>query len=347
MSRPSILICLVALATQVDVGSACRADDAGFRWEATPGRSIALLGRGGIVWRFNYAPDQPKPYFDPVGLVGGESLTWNQPSDHAWHHALWFSWKTINGVNYWEDDPRTKRPVGRTAWKEPSVSTDRSGTARIELKLTYAASDSEPVLNETRVVEVSAPADDGQYHFDWDATFRAGKNDVVLDRTPIPPDPKGTPWGGYAGLSLRFAEDLADRKAVTDRGEVEFDSSGIHRSRGSACDYHGSLKGRHAGIAVISHPRNPRSPTPWYAIRTTMSYLNPAFLAEEPYTIKAGDTLRLRYRIVVHAAGWNSERLQKEAARYSRDTDRAAASSRHATGGPNTSSSPAFGRPSR
>jgi hypothetical protein len=117
-------------------------------------------------------------------------------------------------------------------------------------------------------------------------------------------------------LSLRFTENLADRQAVTDRGEVEFDSSGIHRSHGIACDYHGSLNGRPAGITVISHPVNPRHPTPWYAIRTDMSYLNPALLAEEPYTIKAGNALRLRYRIVVHPGWWNAERLQQEVVRF-------------------------------
>jgi hypothetical protein len=117
-------------------------------------------------------------------------------------------------------------------------------------------------------------------------------------------------------LSVRFAEHLSDRQATTNRGAAEFDSSGIHRSHGVACDYHGTLNGHSAGIAVLSHASNPRHPTPWYAIRADMSYLNPAFLAEEPYTIKAGDALRLRYRIIVHPGWWNVERLQKEAARF-------------------------------
>ena len=331
MSRLNASICFVAMAVLLDVGSACFAGETAFRWEATPGRSLALVGRNAIVWRFNYAHDQPKPFFDPVSLVSGESLTWNQPPDHAWHHAFWFSWKTINGINYWENNTQTGRPVGRTAWKEPVVSTDPSGAARIELELSYSPPGSDPLLHETRIVDISAPNNDGQYHFDWDATFCAGEHDVVLDRTPIPPDPNGTPWGGYAGLSLRFAENLADRQAVTDRGEVEFDSSGIHRSHGIACDYHGNLNGRPAGIAVLSHPSNPRHTTPWYAIRTNMSYLNPAFLAEEPYTIKAGNALRLRYRVIIHPGGWNSERLQKEATLYDRDTERVAISWRRPT----------------
>ena len=40
-------------------------------------------------------------------------MTADRPPDHIWHHGLWFSWKFINKVNYWEIYP-AKRPAGGT-----------------------------------------------------------------------------------------------------------------------------------------------------------------------------------------------------------------------------------------
>ncbi len=153
------------------------------------------------------------------------------------------------------------------------------------------------------------------YHIDWSSTFTAGPNQVTLDRTPLPPDPAGKSWGGYAGLSIRYAANLAERQAVATSGPVQFDQDSLHRSNSMAMDYNGLIQGGliqgelgegelgeggPAGIAILDHPDNPRHPTPWYAIRSKMSYLNAAFLTHQPYTLEAGSSFQLRYRIVVH-----------------------------------------------
>ncbi len=292
------------------------------RWQQTEAESLARIGPSGVLWRFNYAADQTMPYFDPVCLAsGGPSLTFNAPPDHAWHHALWFCWHTIDDVNYWEHVPATGRPAGHTSWSSPEIVTRDDGSARIVMQLDYAPTDSrpvQPVLSEVRVLDISSPTSSGRYEIAWDATFRAVDRDVVLACTPIPPHPQGKPWGGYAGLSVRFAEDLRQRRAVTDRGEVTFDSGGVHRSEGLACSYEGSLQGRPAGIAILSHPDNKRNPTPFYVIRSSMSYLNPSFLQSSPYVVAVGEPLRLRYRIIVHPDHWSPERLAEEVSRFGR-----------------------------
>lgn len=67
-------------------------------WRQTD-ESLALLHDGEIVWQFNYRKEEGKPYFHPV-TIGGETLTDLRPADHPWHRAIWFSWKTINGLLY-------------------------------------------------------------------------------------------------------------------------------------------------------------------------------------------------------------------------------------------------------
>jgi len=82
-------------------------------------------------------------------------------------------------------------------------------------------------------------------------------------------------------------------------------------------DYSGLFKGRPAGIAVCDHPDNPRSPTPWYAIRSDeMSFFTPAVICYEPITLEPGQSVTLRYRVFVHPGRWDAGRLRAEYERF-------------------------------
>jgi hypothetical protein len=84
-------------------------------------------------------------------------------------------------------------------------------------------------------------------------------------------------------------------------------------------DYSGSLAGRDYGIAILDHPGNLNSPSPWYAIHgPIMRYFSPAVLCYGPHIMKTGDTLTLRYRVVVHPERWDADRLLQEWRRHSK-----------------------------
>jgi hypothetical protein len=277
---------------------------------------VALRRDGQTVWQFNFGTNATKPYFHPVALPGGPVLTWDRPEDHPWHRALWFSWKFLNGVNYWEEDPKTGRAAGRTEWSEPRIDTRPDFTARLALDLTYRPGDAPAVLTERREIIVSAPDANGMYALDWDMTFTAGGAPVLLDRTPLPDEPEGKPYGGYAGLSVRLIGELQDVRARTTVEPVVFTG---HRYRGKAAalEYSGVIAGREAGMAILDHPGNLNAPTPWYAINEpVMHYFSPAVICYGPHTLPAGASLRLRYRVLVHPGRWEAERLGAEMKRF-------------------------------
>lgn len=86
-----------------------------------------------------------------------------------------------------------------------------------------------------------------------------------------------------------------------------------YRGRHAALDYSGLLDGEPAGVAVIDHARNPGSPTPWYVIRSAeMSFFTPAVIGDGPMTLRAGESVTLRYRVFVHAGRWDAPRLRRE-----------------------------------
>ena len=140
--------------------------------------------------------------FHPVALAGGPVLTWDRPKDHPWHRALWFSWKFINGVNYWEPNAQSGTLDGRTEWSNLQSELRPDFSARLSMEITYRPADGSPVLKERRVIAISAPAQDGSYSMDWQMTFTALDKAVVFERTPPPGEPEGKPWGGCSGLAV-------------------------------------------------------------------------------------------------------------------------------------------------
>lgn len=291
----------------------------GFSWQRDAD-TVALLKGGKPVWRFNYSPKLSKTYFHPVALPGGSDLTWLSPKDHPHHFALFYCWKYLNRVNYWEEPAGV--PEGATRWSNVKVETRPDFSARITMDLQYhpqgATGD---VLTEKRAIRISPPARDGSYFMDWHLESTAGKDDVVMDRTPPDTAPDGNPRGGYAGLSIRLAGELT-KPRVTATADV----GALMRSRygfaATAAEFNGEIDGGEVGVAFFDHPSNVRFPTRWYPIvdqSVPFWYLNASWLQLEPYTLAAHQKLILRYRVAVHPQRWDSARLEKEHARYVRE----------------------------
>lgn len=289
--------------------------------------SLALLNRDKVVWQLNFDKKEGKPYFHPVSLVDGTELTWLRPADHRWHRALWFSWKFINGVNYWEEDPTTGLSPGRTEvveikfWWHNDWLADIEVMLRsvdIEMMLSYHRSGQERVLTEKRLIAVSAPDKNGRYHIDWHSTFTAGEKDVVLDRTPIPGEQEGKAWGGYAGLSLRMAKATRGWQFVDSKGRKD---KQIHGKKARWVDFSGELpNGKEAGITIFDHPENLWHPSPWY-VEKGMPYFSPALLFNKPYTIEAKKNLTLWYRILIHPGLADKKTLERECEAFLKTTD--------------------------
>ncbi|MBN2311641.1 MAG: PmoA family protein [Candidatus Hydrogenedentes bacterium] len=279
-------------------------------WDAGDGR-LALQHNGQVIWQLNFGSDAPKPFFHPLAPAGGPALTWQAPPDHPWHHGLWFSWKYIDGVNFWEEDAGTGRSPGLTAWDPPQISTHPDGSAQVEFRLRYEPDPGRAVLSERRLLDISPPGPDGGFYIDWTSVFEALAPEVLLDRTPIAGEPDGKAWGGYAGLSVRFAP-MADAEIRTDNGDVSMPGE-LADVDAEAVDYSGVVDGPPCGIAIIQFPGNPLSPTPWYLIArpdVPFHYFSPAVLYRAPRTLTRGKPFTLRYRIYVHPGRWTVQQLR-------------------------------------
>ncbi len=283
------VISMVANASVVPLSAAPQAVD--LRWEKTD-TSLALRNHKEVVWRHVHDKAIGKPYMR-IGLIDGTELTRPCPlpkdypkADHPWHRALWWSWKSIDGVNFWEQNQQGTEPV------EVQLTQNDDGSARITLAIAYHLPDQPPVVNERRVIRVSKPGETGTYLLDWQATFTpAGKKDVVFNRNS---------YGGFAlRMAAQFSGDDAKQspawKFLASDGEAK---GTTHNARWMA--YQGTAQnGQPATLAIFAHPGNPRYPA-WWQTRDHYPYLNPSFTCKEDYTLAAGASLTLRYGVLVH-----------------------------------------------
>ena len=279
-------------------------EQAGLSWKKAP-TSLALCRGEDVVWRLVADPNDPKSYFHPLATLDGKVLTEFQPKDHPWHHWLWWSWKFINGVNYWEENPKTHKSEGVTELTSVTFQPAGDFSATAELSFSYHLPGKASLMTEQRKLAISAPDADGSYWIDWTSTFKAGVADVVLGRTPIPGEKNGKGYGGYAGLSARLV--LEPEGWMIGSNAMPVGSKDFHCKKARWVDFWAEGK----GIAIFDHPKNLRAPSPWYVHdRKPMSYFSPAVLFNKPLTLAAGQSLTLRYRVLIHSKPMNKEQLE-------------------------------------
>ena len=127
---------------------------------------VRMTRSGRTLWNLELDTPEGRPFFHPLALPGGRTLTDLRPADHVWHLGAWFSWKFINGVNYWEpaDAARTgAEPAGETRVVKKSVRTEGLDCV-VDLKLAYGPRGADaPVLLEDRTVTIDPPDPNGGY----------------------------------------------------------------------------------------------------------------------------------------------------------------------------------------
>ena len=289
-----------------------------WQWKHDEGKSLALVGANGVVWQLNFDKELTKVRFDPLGTPEGKSLTWDQPPDHKWHHGLWFSWHTINGINYWEHDRTTGKPAGTTELRKVEVTRANQQGAVVILRFAYhPANVDRVIMDEVVTLRIETPRADGSYRIDWEQNTTARVN-VTLNRTPPPGQPNGKGHGGYGGLSYRGAKALANVKIIDSKGREDMKT---HRQTARWMDVSGTLDGKPAGVTIFDHPSNPRHATPWFIVKVKkkhgpFTYINPALLCWKPLVLPKGRTLRLNYRVLLHRGRGDQATLDAEYQRF-------------------------------
>lgn len=265
----------------------CGAWAAGWEWEQSA-HTLALRDGTNVLWQFN-TTGAGKPYFHPLGFPDGTVATDHRPADHKWHLGVWFSFKKVNGVNFWTESVDGKINGGaqvEVAGFDRQTNADHS--AQILLDLRYLSGKGEPLLAERRTVHVSPPGASG-YAITSRHRFTALREAVIEQNN-------------YGGFCFRGAPGLRTwrwlQAAPATNAPPFAPSGGQMRPARWVALVESKKSGPTRGIAILDHPGNPRHPPQWHGI-VSMPFLSPTFFAEADYPLAASQTCELSYRLVV------------------------------------------------
>ena len=293
-----------------------------FEWKRDPD-ATALLRDGRLVWRFRHASGLTKPMFDR------SRCPMERRSPGTLHRIIPGTMRSgsLGNTSIRSTTGKRTKPL-EDPRRYGVAQCEHRNAARWERKHldgSLLPCGGEPaLLSERRQIEISAPGPDGRYHLDWSMTFKALDRDVRIDRTPIPGEKDGKAFGGYAGLSIRFAKEFQEWRAETTKGPVMRDSTvAFHCETGAnGIDFSGRIAGREAGVAMLDEAANLNAPTPWYTVmnrQSDFSFSEAAVVYYRPHVLKAGEALTLRYRVIVHEGRWTATELGAAQAAFTKE----------------------------
>ncbi|HEV2528241.1 MAG TPA: PmoA family protein [Thermomicrobiales bacterium] len=265
------------------------------------GRTIAISRERGLppAVTLDYH-SAPKSFMHPVMTPRGVPMTLIEPFDHTWHRGLWFTVKFVDGDNFWEE----REPFGRQVLNlTPTIGHPAGDAVSVTMHIDWWMDGAQiPVLCERRTWTIRPGEDATVIDLDTDII---PTRDVTLDRTEY------TTWGGYGGIAFRGSPSWhPDRRLLGDT----VTEGRLLGEPGPWAAMDGPVDGgidRTAGIALFDHPNNANHPTPWYTGSGAGNFLNAAFLFHGPMTLAKGDTLRLRYRLLVHDERWEADSIAR------------------------------------
>lgn len=257
---------------------------------------------------YNFNHSMYKPYFYPLIGPSGRSLVCNSPSDHSFHHALWFAWGSVNNVDFWGEE--LSREEGRIIHLGFEQFKQGPVLAHFKTRNIWKSFDGTGFLEQTTGLKVyNLPP--SERIIDLELTIRGISDEISIGDT----HPK---WGDrkYHGLCLRGSPHLSSKlggKIENSQGQVN--DSETCSTRAKWCDCSGPLGTEWNGLAIFDNPTNERFPTYWFTV-DKMPFISASFTHESSYTVTPRKPLGLVYRIFVHQGDAESGKVNEKFNEY-------------------------------
>ena len=297
----------------------------------TPGpEKIAIEINGKPFTDFYVAgPEVAKPYLWPLRAASGTDVTRMWPMekveeeasiarpDHPHQRGLWFAHASVNGLDFWNIAPLDQPPYNKA--DRGKIVLEKMGTVKsgkesgsIAATFDWNDHDGKTLLREARVTTFHA-----------DPTLRIIDFDITL--TAVANVKFGDEKDGVFGIRLRpvLQEDKGTGHITNaDGGAGE---KAVWGKPSNWCDYSGEINGEKVGIAVLDNPANPGHPVRWHVRGYGLFAANPfgqktfdKTMPEADVVLAPGQTLRYRYRLIIHPGDAKSADIAAQWAKYTK-----------------------------
>jgi Family of unknown function (DUF6807) len=252
-------------------------------------RLVIRIG-GEVFTEYRFLERQKYPYFYPVnGPTSGQSITTESSEPYPHHHSLFFACDRVNGGNYWQEG------LGRGQTRQERIRVKQGSGRRVSFvsENVWHRPGAPAPFRDRRTVTVFAPREHLRV-IDVEIAWTA-QEDVRIART------------NHALFSARVVKAMAvSAGGSLVNAEGASGEKATFGKRSPWMDYSGKIAGPRStlveGIAILTHPDNPLSPSPWFT--RDYGFFSPTpmhWLPGGRLDIKKGKTLTLRYRVIVHA----------------------------------------------
>ena len=261
-----------------------------------------------IQFRWNNLPltvyrasqTQKYPYFFPLnGPASGLSLTSESALPYPHHRGLWFSCDPVNGGNYWADNGLQSGQV-RSLDLQVRATTTRS--AAFFNRCRWVRPGARSPFNDERRFVVTV-ASERLWHIDADINLTANEEDVVINKAK------------HSLLAIRASADISPNAGgVLMNSEGGQGAVGTYGKPAKWCGFFGKRKFHPdviEGIAVMNHPENFGGSCPWFTREYGHLSPSPFNFLKQPWRLEKGDSIRLRYRVVLHAGDPKEAQLDR------------------------------------
>jgi hypothetical protein len=290
------------------------------------GDKVNVLIGGKPFTTFFYPDTLEKPVLYPIRAANGTVVTRGyplnpqpgDPTDHPHHIGLWFNFENVNGLDFWNNSfaiPKERKHLYGWIKTDRILETSSGDKGVVTYHANWTNQNSDVLLEETTRYEFSG--NDHQRIIDrftvlkakTEVKFTDAKDGLLGLRVahaleiPAKVDKKFTDDKGIVTVVKSNADSIANGNYLTSEGK-EGDSA--WSTRAVWCKMYGKIGADSISIAIIDHPKNPNYPTFWHARGYGLFAANPLGekiftnnKAETNLTLKKGDSVSFRYRIVV------------------------------------------------
>ena len=247
---------------------------------------VDVTVNGKLFTSYRFAASQKYPYLFPLnGPRSGESVTTESSEPYPHHHSLFFACDKVNGGNYWQEG----NEAGQIVSQGPVVVENGAARVVIEDQCIWRKADEDPIMRDRRRISVTAPDDDVRY-VDFEIRLQPIV-DVTIEKS------------NHSLFAARVVPELN-----VPSGGTLVNAEGMRNEKGTWgvpsawCDISGPRNGSVEGIAILQHPGNPWFPCRWFTRDYGFFSPTPIYWLEgDRLTLARGESLALRYRVIVHA----------------------------------------------